>query len=86
MSLEDAHAFIVRLREHAEGVQLTERTMAGVIEAGRAAGFSFDEADLRAAHAHDWVLRWLALRSQTASADAAPEADNRAANPRANAR
>ena len=86
MSLEDAHAFIVRLREQAEGVQLKEPTMVGVIEAGRAAGFSFDEADLRAAHAHDWVLRWLALRSQTGSSAGAPEADNRAANPRAKAR
>ena len=91
MSLQDAHAFIRRLREHPEGVELAERTMAGLIDAGRAAGFSFDEADLRNAHAHDWVLRWLALRPQTGSADLdgaapAPDADNRADNPRAKAR
>jgi hypothetical protein len=86
MSLQDAHAFIVRLREQPERVALGETTMAGVIEAGRAAGFTFDEADLRAAHAHDWVLRWLALRSQTGSAGAGPEADSLAPNPRAKAR
>jgi hypothetical protein len=86
MSLQDAHAFIARLREHPEGITLADDTMAGVIEAGRAAGFSFDEADLRAAHAHDWVLRWLALQRQTATGrDDDPGADKRAANPRAKA-
>jgi hypothetical protein len=86
MSLQDAHAFIVWLREHSEGVTLGDETMAGVIEAGKAVGFSFDEADLRAAHAHDWVLRWIALRSQTAKGRDDDLDDKRAANPRANAK
>ena len=86
MSVQGAHAFIVRLRERPETIEVTDPTVAGVIDAGWAAGFSFDEGDLRAAHAHDWVLRWLALRSQTDSAGAAREADNLAANPRAKAR
>jgi hypothetical protein len=86
MSLQDAHAFIVWLREHSEGITLGDETMAGVIEAGKAAGFSFDEADLRAAHAHDWVLRWIALRSQTAKGRDDDLDDKRAANPRANAK
>ena len=63
MSLQDAHAFIRHLREHSEDPALRESTsMAALIEAGRAAGYTFDEEDLRAAHLHDWVLRWLALR------------------------
>ena len=65
MSVEDAHAFIRHLREHAEEPGTRDSTsMAAVIEAGRAAGYTFDEEDLRAAHLHDWLLRWLALRTR----------------------
>jgi hypothetical protein len=89
MTLQDAHAFIRWLREHPEDLAIgDEQTMAGVIEAARAAGYSFDETELRAAHGHDWVLRWLAARPQAGgvSAAAEPDADKRVAIPRAKAR
>jgi predicted ribosomally synthesized peptide with nif11-like leader len=85
MSVKDAHAFVRRLRENPELVPRETLTMEGVIEAGRAAGYTFDEDDLRAAHAHDWVLHGLAFRSQT-DTDAGTGPDMRAANPRAKAK
>jgi hypothetical protein len=89
VSVQDAHAFIRLLRENPELAPQGKLTMARFIEAGRVAGYSFDEDDLRAAHAHDWVLRGLGFRPQTdtdADVDADNGADIRAANPRAKAK
>ena len=72
MSIADAHRFIQFLRRD-PSVLTPAETIADVLAAARAAGFHFDEEDLRTAHRQDWTMRWTAVASRPAGAGGAEQ-------------
>jgi hypothetical protein len=58
MSVQDALTFISRIRSDERlAAQLIDAV--SVVELGESVGLSFSVEELRAAHRHDWAVRWL---------------------------
>ena len=69
MSVQSALAFIARVRRddalrHAVAALGDEGSLARVVEIAAGAGFELTAEELRAAHAHDWSMRWMREHSR----------------------
>jgi hypothetical protein len=65
MTVKAAQQFIDRVRQDArlrDKIALLGRdpTLEQLVQLGEAGGYSFTDLELREAHRHDWMLRWLA--------------------------
>jgi len=70
MSLPTALRFIEHVRRDAATRQAIAALGDGcglddIVQIGAAAGFSFTTDDLRAAHKHDWAMRWTRYHPRT---------------------